>query len=80
MKTVFAVLRSRGASLKAIVATCAVAGVSSAQAALPTWATTAGADLGGSVGDFEGMVGPIILAVSVAMVGIRLFKRFTAKI
>lgn len=51
-----------------------------ANAALPEWAATAAADLGGSVSDFATLVGPIVLSVAVALLGIKLFKRFTNKI
>lgn len=80
MKNVFVLLRSRGVQLKTCAAALSLAAVSSAHAELPTWATGMGATLGGSVSDFEGEIGPIILAVAVAMVGIKLFKRFTNKI
>lgn len=67
-------------ALKVLLVTSVAALASAAHAELPTWATTAGADLGGSVSDFENMVGPIILGVTVAIVGIKLFKRFANKI
>ena len=76
MKNMFTVLRSKGAAVG--VASMALA--TQAQAALPAWATTAAADLGETVSDWEGVVGPIVLGVTAAIVGIRLFKRFAAKI
>ena len=76
MKNIFTVSRSKGVAV--VVASLALA--TQAQAALPGWASTAAADLGGNVDSYEGLVGPIILAVVTASVGIKLFKRFTAKI
>lgn len=76
MKNIFTFLRSKGAAVG--VASMALA--TQAHAVLPAWATNAAADLGETVGDWEGVVGPIVLGVTAAIVGIRLFKRFAAKI
>ena len=76
MKNRFTLLRSKGAAV--VVASLALA--TQAQAALPTWAANAGTALGGTVSDYENLVGPIILSVAAAFVGIKLFKRFTSKI
>jgi len=76
MKNRFTSLRSKGVA----VGVCSMALATQAHAALPSWATTASAELGDTVSSYEGLVGPIILAVTAALVGIKLFKRFTAKI
>ena len=76
MKNIFTSLRSKGVAVG--VASMALA--TQAHATLPSWATNAGTALGDTVSDYEGLVGPIVLAIAVAMVGIKLFKRFTAKI
>lgn len=76
MKNVFVLLRSKGASVT--VATLAL--TSQAHAALPAWATTAGANITEKVTDTEAFVGPIIISVIVAVVGIKLLKRFSNKI
>jgi len=76
MKTLFSVLRSKGVA----VTTATLALTSQAHAALPTWATSAGADITEKVTDTEAFVGPIIIAVIVAVVGIKLLKRFSNKI
>jgi hypothetical protein len=78
MNNLFTALRSKGVQVSLAVSALVVA--SSAHAALPTWATSAATTLGGNVSDYENLVGPIILAVTAAVVGIKLFKRFTAKI
>ncbi|RYY72949.1 MAG: hypothetical protein EOO52_19985 [Gammaproteobacteria bacterium] len=76
MKNIFTSVRSKSVAL--VVASMALA--TQAHAALPAWATTAATELGDTVDSYEGLVGPIILAVTAALVGIKLFKRFTAKI
>lgn len=76
MEKLFGVLRSKGVAVT--VAMMAV--TSQAHAALPTWATSAGADITEKVSDTEAFVGPIIIAVIVAVVGIKLLKRFSNKI
>lgn len=76
MKNLFAVLRSKGVALTVAL----MASASQAHATLPTWATSAGADITEKVTDTEAFVGPIIIAVIVAVVGIKLLKRFSSKI
>lgn len=76
MKNLFVSLRSKGVS----VAVATLALTSQAHAVLPTWATSAGADITEKVTDTEAFVGPIIIAVIVAVVGIKLLKRFSNKI
>lgn len=76
MKTLFTVLRSKGVA----VTTAMLALTCQAQAALPAWASTAGADITERVDDTEAFVGPIIIGVIVAIVGIKLLKRFSNKI
>lgn len=51
-----------------------------AQAALPTEATSAISAISGNVTEMESAVWPVIGAVVAAMVLIKLFKRFSAKI
>lgn len=76
MKNSFSILRSKGVALTVAV----MALTSQAHAALPAWATTAGADITEKVTDTEAFVGPIIIGVIVAVVGIKLLKRFANKI
>ena len=51
-----------------------------AHAALPAWATSMGEDMSTAVTDAETLVGPIIALCIVAMVVIKLIKRFSNKI
>lgn len=67
-------------TLGATVATATMLFAINAQAALPAWASTAKADLEENVEDFALLVGPIVVAVAVGILGIKLFKRFTNKI
>lgn len=79
-KNLFAAARARGVAIKAAVVAASVGAAAGANAALPDWTANIGTDLTGTVSDMEGLVGPIILAVVVSIVVIKLFKRFTSKI
>lgn len=84
MKTQFAVLRSKGASMKKLAAgTLGVVGLGlgqAANAALPEWATGLGTQLQGVVTDTVAEVGPTVIISLVALMTIVLIKRFAKKI
>ena len=65
-----------------LAAAVGVAGMAagSANAALPAEATSAITAISGNVTDMEAAVWPVIGAVVAAMILIKLFKRFSAKI
>jgi hypothetical protein len=62
-----------------LVASCAMV-VGSAQAALNTEATSALTNIGTAVTDMESAVWPYVGAAFVALITIKLFKRFSSKI
>lgn len=80
MKTTFAVLRSRGASVKAAVASGLLVAATGAHAALPAWATDIGTDVGEAISDAAALVGPLFAAALVAGLIFKLVKRFTNKV
>lgn len=80
MKTVFGVLRSRGATVKAAAGAALLVAATSANAALPDWATDIGDKVTTAVTDTAALVGPVIGAALVAAVIITLVKRFVKKI
>lgn len=75
MKTLFAQLRTRGASIKLAVAGAALVAASSAHAALPDWATAMFTQLTSDVGDVLAAVGPIVMIVLGGFTVLRLIKR-----
>ena len=79
MKNIFCKLRSRGVALQVAILGLSVA-ASSAHAVLPTWATTMVTDAGTAGSDSASAVGPVIGAVMVAGIIIKLVKRFGNKI
>lgn len=83
MKTQFALLRSKGASMKLAAGTVGVVGLGlgqAANAALPEWATGLGTQLQGVVTDAVAEVGPVVIISLVALMTIVLIKRFAKKI
>lgn len=80
MKNTFAKLRTSGASMKASFAAFAVAASAGASAQLPDWASDIGTQAMGAVTEAGTVVGPVILASIVAVVGIKIIKRFSNKI
>lgn len=79
MKKLFGQLRSRGVALNAVVLAVSFTAVS-ANAALPTWATGIVTDAGTAGTDAAASVGPVIGAVMVSLIVIKLVKRFANKI
>ena len=71
-----------GVAAGAVGTACATAFSSGANAAytLPTEAATVFTDASGAVTAMESAIWPVIGVATVAVVGIKLFKRFTGKI
>lgn len=80
MNSIFGVLRSRGASVKAAVAGALLVSAAGANAALPAWATDIGTDVGQAITDAAALVGPLFAAALVAGLIFKLVKRFTDKV
>lgn len=78
--TKFAQLRSRGVAVKTAVATVVMAFAAGANAALPAWASDLGTDVGAAISDTAAAVGPLVIASLVAVIIIKLIKRFANKI
>lgn len=76
----FTQLRTRGVALKTAIAAGAMASTAAANAALPAWASDLAADTGQAVTDASTAVGPVIIASLVAVIIIKLIKRFANKI
>lgn len=80
MKNLFTFLRSKGVKVAsasaALVATSAV----QAQTTLPPWVGEMATEADGTVTAVMGVVGPVIGAVLVALISIKLIKRFASKI
>lgn len=76
MKNAFTVLRSKGAAIVVV----SMAFATQAHAALPAWATSMGSDITTRATDVEAAVGPVVVFVLVAVIGIKLIKRFANKV
>lgn len=76
----FVQLRSRGVAVKTAIAASSIAFAAGANAALPEWATGMGATLTTAVEDSAAAVGPVVVASLVAVIIIKLIKRFANKI
>lgn len=76
----FGVLRSRGVALKTAIAASAMASAAAANAALPAWASDLATDTLAAVTDASAAVGPVVIASLVAVIIIKLIKRFANKI
>ena len=76
MKKLSSFLRSNSSFLSLVI----LASASQAHAALPSWASSSGTTISERVTDTEALVGPIIIAVIIAVVTIKLLKRFSSKI
>lgn len=76
----FTQLRTRGVALKTAIAAGAMASTAAANAALPAWASDLATDTGQAVTDASTAVGPVIIASLVAVIIIKLIKRFANKI
>jgi len=76
MKNIFTIARAKGASIVLAVSLLAT----QAHAALPTWAAGAGAEVSERITDMEGMVGPLVVLVTIVGLGFKLFKRLTNKV
>lgn len=76
----FTQLRSRGVALKTAIAAAAMASAAGANAALPAWASDLGEQVGGAITDTAAAVGPLVIASLVAVIIIKLIKRFANKI
>lgn len=77
---IFGILRSRGVAVKAAAGVVLLAGATGAHAALPTWASSLGTDVGEAISDTAAAVGPLVIASLVAVIIIKLIKRFANKI
>lgn len=80
MNSIFGVLRSRGASVKAAVAVALLVSAAGAHAELPEWASGIGEEISGAIADSAAMVGPLFAAALVAGLIFKLVKRFTNKV
>lgn len=80
MNSIFGVLRSRGASVKAAVAVALLVSAAGANAALPPWATAIGTQVGEAITDAAALVGPLFAAALVAGLIFKLVKRFSNKV
>lgn len=76
----FTQLRSRGVALKTAIAAAAMSSAVGAHAALPAWATDLSTDIGEAISDTSAAVGPLVIASLVAVIIIKLIKRFANKI
>ena len=76
----FSQLRSRGVALKTAIAAGVMAFAAGANAALPTWAGDLADDIGGAITDTASAVGPLVIASLIAIITIKLIKRFANKI
>lgn len=77
---VFGMLRSRAVSVKAAAAGVLLVGSAAANAALPSWASSMATDVGAAIEDTAAAVGPLVIASLVAIIIIKLIKRFSNKI
>jgi len=77
---IFGMLRSRGVAVKSSAAAVLLVGSAAANAALPAWATDLGTDVGAAIGDTAAAVGPLVILSLVAVITIKLIKRFANKI
>lgn len=80
MKKLFGVLRSKGVAISSAVSAAALVASVNVHAALPAWATTMPADIDTRVKDVEAAVGPLVIGVLIAVIGVKLIKRFANKI
>ena len=76
----FGRIRARGATVKAAFSAVLVVGSAAANAALPAWAASLATDVGGAITDTATAVGPLVIASLVAIIIIKLIKRFANKI
>jgi len=76
----FVQLRTRGVALKTCIAAGVIFFATSANAALPEWTSDIGDDLSAAVGDAAALVGPVVALSLVAVIIIKLIKRFANKI
>lgn len=76
----FVQLRTRGVALKTAIAASAMVSAAGANAALPAWATDLGPDISQAVTDSAAAVGPVVIISLVAIITIKLIKRFANKI
>ena len=79
-QNLFGVLRSRGVRVVTAATATSLALVSQAHAELPAWATGIVTDASAAVTDTAAAFGPVIAISIVAVVVIRLAKRFSNKI
>lgn len=77
---VFGRIRSRGVSVKAAAVVALAVASSAANAALPVWASSLVTDVEGAITDTAAAVGPLVVAALVAVIIIKLIKRFGNKI
>ena len=77
---VFGLLRSRGVRVVAAATATSLAIAVPAHAALPAWASDLSTDVGEAISDTSAAVGPLVIASLVAVIIIRLIKRFANKI
>lgn len=77
---VFGLLRSRGVAVKSAATAVLLVGSAAANAALPAWASSLATDVGGAITDTAAAVGPLVIASLVAIIIIKLIKRFANKI
>jgi len=76
----FGMLRARAVAVKTALVTLAMVSAAAANATLPPWATDIGEDLSTAVNDSAALVGPVVALSIVAVVVIKLIKRFSNKI
>lgn len=76
----FGMLRSRAVAVKAAAGVVLMVGASAANAALPTWASSLSTDVGAAIDDTAAAVGPLVIAALIAVIIIKLIKRFANKI
>lgn len=73
-------LRSRGVRVVTAATAVSLAVVVPAHAALPVWASSLTTDVGGAITDTAAAIGPLVVASIVAVVVIKLIKRFSNRI
>lgn len=76
----FTQLRTRGVALKTALSVGVMASAAGANAALPAWAAGLATDTGQAVTDASAAVGPVVIASLVAVIIIKLIKRFARQI
>lgn len=76
----FQVLKSKVSALQVAFAAMFAMFSLGAHAALPTWASSMTTDVGAAIEDTAAAVGPLVIASLVAIIIIKLIKRFANKI